>query len=137
MQKNSLYLFIFLIISCSKPDPKEFVQYIEGYWEIEKVLTADGIEKQYNFNQSIDFFEVDEMKGVRKKVQPKLDGNFIITKDQETFTLVIENDSLRIHYKTPLTTWRETLISAKENQMIMKNEAGNLYFYKPYTKIEL
>ena len=137
MFKNSLYILLLLLISCSTPDPQKYIQYISGYWEIEKVITADGIEKQYNFNQSIDFFEVHNMNGIRKKVQPQLNGHFITTKDNETFSLRVESDSLRIYYKTQLIEWKETLISAKENQMILKNEAGNLYFYKPYTKIDL
>ncbi|MBQ4803933.1 lipocalin family protein [Aquimarina sp. MMG015] len=137
MLKNGLFIFILIITSCSKPNPETFTKHISGYWEIEKVITYDGIEKQYNFNQSIDYFEVKDKKGIRKKVQPQLDGNFITTKDREFFTLEIENDSLRIYYTTPLSKWKETLVSAKENQLIIKNEAGNLYFYKPYKKLEL
>ncbi|WP_299260998.1 lipocalin family protein [uncultured Aquimarina sp.] len=137
MSKNIIYSITLLLISCSKPNPETFIKHINGYWEIEKVITSDGIEKQYNFNQNIDFFEVDNLKGIRKKVQPQLNGNFITTRDSETFTIVIENDSLRMYYKTPLSIWKETLISAKENQMIIRNDTGNLYFYKPYTKIEL
>jgi len=137
MLKHIGYIFIFLFISCSKPSPETYIQHITGYWEIEKVRTTDGLEKEYNFNQTVDFFEVVNKTGVRKKVQPQLNGTFIVTKDSETFTLTIEKDSLRIYYKTPLTSWKETFISVKENQMILKNEAGNLYFYKPYTKIEL
>ncbi|AXT53489.1 hypothetical protein D1818_22660 [Aquimarina sp. BL5] len=137
MSKYIVYTIALLLVSCSKPNPETFIKHIDGYWEIEKVITSDGLEKQYNFNQSIDFFEVTNMTGIRKKVQPRLNGNFIATRDSETFTLVIENDSLRMHYKTPLSIWKETLISAKENQMIIRNDAGNLYFYKPYTKIEL
>jgi len=137
MSKYIVYTIALLLVSCSKPNPETFIKHIDGYWEIEKVITSDGLEKQYNFNQSIDFFEVTNMTGIRKKVQPQLNGNFITTRDSETFTLVIENDSLRMHYKTPLSIWKETLISAKENQMIIRNDAGNLYFYKPYTKIEL
>ncbi|MHA7058016.1 hypothetical protein ACWGOQ_0012400 [Aquimarina sp. M1] len=137
MLKNSFYLVIFFLVSCSKPNPEDFINHIDGYWEIEKVITTEDVEKRYTFNQSVDFFVVNEMKGIRKKVQPQLHGNFITTKDHEAFTLVIENDSLRMYYKTPLATWKETLISAKQNQMIIQNEAGNLYFYRPYTKIEL
>ena len=132
----SIALVTYIAISCSNTSVKE-LDLLNGYWEIEKVITSEGIEKQYDFSQSIDFFEVNEMKGIRKKVQPRFDGHFITTKNSELFELSIEHDSLRMRYKTPLSTWKETLISAKENQMIIKNEVGNLYFYKPYTKIEL
>lgn len=130
-------LFILLLCNCAKVDPESYIKHIDGYWEIEKVITNEGLEKQYNFNQSIDFFEVQGSKGVRKKVQPQFDGSFITTKDHESFTLKIENDSLRIYYETSLMNWKETVLSAKENEMIMKNEVGNLYFYKPYKKMDL
>ncbi len=136
--KNILYILVLIsIVSCSKTDPKSYIQYINGYWEIEKVILADGTEKKYNFNQSIDFFEVNDSIGIRKKVQPKLDGSFIITDDSELFTLRIENDSLRVYYKTSLASWKETVINAKENRIVIKNEVGNMYFYKRYQKINL
>ncbi len=137
MPKYLVYSIIFVVISCSKPDPESYIKHINGYWEIEKVITADGVEIHYNFNQSIDFFEIKDSLGIRKKLQPQLSGSFITTKSNEIFRLEIENDSLRLYYKTPLDQWRETVVSAKEKQIILKNEAGNLYFYKPYKKMEL
>ncbi len=137
MQKNIIYLVIFVLVSCSKTNPEEYIKHINGYWGIEKVITLEGDEKLYNFSQSVDFFEVKELNGIRKKVRPQIDGSFLITKDSKTFTLSIENDSLRMYYKTPFASWKETLISAKENEMIIRNKNGNLYFYKRYTKIDL
>ncbi|WP_109300427.1 lipocalin family protein [Aquimarina sp. AU474] len=132
-----LYILCGTLLSCTSSNPEEYKKHITGYWEIERVLLSDGSEKEYTFNQSIDFFEVNDSVGIRKKVQPRLNGSFIVTKDSETFLLKVEDDSLRIHYKTPLDSWRETIISAKESQIIIKNESGNTYFYKRYKKIEL
>ncbi|GAA4276329.1 lipocalin family protein [Aquimarina mytili] len=137
MRKTVFYLALISVFSCSKPHPESFTKHINGYWEIERVLLSNGIEKEYTFNQSIDFFEIKDSIGIRKKVQPRLDGSFITSNDSEVFTLKIENDSLRMHYKTSLSGWTETVILAKENQIIIKNEAGNMYFYKPYQKITL
>ncbi len=136
--RKLVYIIILLsFVSCSNPNPETYKPYINGYWEIERVVLSDGTTKEYNFNKSVDFFEIKDTIGIRKKVQPRLNGSFIITKDSEVFTLRIENDSLRMYYKTPLSTWKETVISAKENQIIIKNETGNMYFYKPYEKISL
>ncbi len=137
--KKTLYLLLIclFVLSCSKSDPQEYSKHLNGYWEIERVVLPDGTEKKYNFNQSIDFFEVNDSIGIRKKVQPKLDGSFIITQDNKVFILKIENDSLRMRYKTPISSWEETIISAKENQIVIKNESGNVYFYRPYKKIQL
>ena len=137
MKKLFFVLLLALCTACTKVDPNSFKKHINGYWEIDRVVLSTGEEKEYNFNQSIDFFELKDTIGTRKKVQPKIDGNFIVTRDSETFIVKIENDSLRMFYTTPLDSWKETVISAKENQIIIKNEAGNMYFYKRYQKIEL
>ncbi len=130
-------LIVLLLINCNNPKPESFIPFINGYWEIDRVILKDGTEKVFKFNQNIDFFEINNLDGVRKKVKPTIDGKFIITKDSETFSLKIEKDSLRIHYKTLHSKWKETFISVKEDQMIIKNESGNLYFYRPYKKLDL
>ncbi|GAA4274554.1 hypothetical protein U6A24_16400 [Aquimarina gracilis] len=137
MKKIFYFVVLLFFASCSSPDPEHFKQYINGYWEIELVILPDGTKKEYNFNQSVDYFETKDTIGIRKKVQPKLDGTFVTNQDSETFILKVQNDSLRMLYKNSLSTWKETVISAKENQIIIKNEAGNMYFYKPYQKISL
>ena len=137
MNKYIILSVTLFVISCSQPNPNQYIQYLDGYWEIEKVVTSKGQEKQYTFNQSIDFIEIKDTVGIRKKLQPQLNGSFIATRDAEQFIIRIENDSLRLFYKTPLATWKETIVSAKENQMIVKNESGNLYFYKTYEKLNL
>lgn len=138
MNRYTLFFSLLLLFgSCNKSDTQGNIKYINGYWEIDRVEMADGTERKYNFNQTIDFFEVIELTGIRKKVQPKLDGNFNITQDSETFTLKTENDSLNIYYKTSQWSWKETILSIKENQMIIKNKDGNIYFYKRYQKLDL
>ncbi|GGX23303.1 lipocalin family protein [Aquimarina muelleri] len=137
MHRFSLFIIWTLcFVSCKKDTPKDQIQHLNGYWEIKKVILPNGSEKDYNFSQSIDFIEITNYTGIRKKVQPRLDGSFITNNDSESFILIIDEDSLRLHYKTTLSTWKETIISAKENHITIKNEAGNVYFYERYKKIE-
>lgn len=137
MKRTIYFFYCILFLSCSKTDPIKDITLINGYWEIEKVILSDGNEKHYNFNQTIDFFELEDSIGIRKKLQPQLDGTFIKSRDSEKFLLKMEQDSLRIYYQKPMNSWSETIISLKENQMVVKNETQNLYFYKRYQKLEL
>ncbi|WP_025741457.1 hypothetical protein [Aquimarina pacifica] len=137
MIKKIIYILLLVFISCAKQTKLEDAKNLNGYWEIEYVMLSDGSKKQYNFNKSVDFFEIKDSIGVRKKVQPQLDGSFIINNDSKTFRLKIENDSIRMYYKTEQATWKESLISSKENKMAIKNETGNIYFYKRFKKIKL
>lgn len=137
MNKYNFYILLLILVSCSTSNSEKNISFLNGYWEIEKVVLADGSEKQYNFNQTIDFFEVKDSTGLRKKLQPQLDGTFVSTNDSETFRLKFVNDSLQMHYRTLLSNWKETIISLKEDKMVIKNEAQNLYFYKRYKKLDL
>ncbi|TYP72857.1 lipocalin family protein [Aquimarina intermedia] len=133
-----ILIIVFGTLSCNKVSPKDQIANLNGYWEISKVQTAEGKEKVYNFNQSIDFIELaGDSVGVRKKLQPQLNGTFITFKNSEKFRVMIQNDSVYLEYSTPYDSWRETLISAKEDELILRNPDGNLYFYRPYAKLNL
>ena len=126
-----------LFANCNSPITKEDLVHLNGYWEIEKVKLTDGTEKQYNFNPSIDYFEVSDTIGVRKKLQPQLDGTFISTRDSENFTLQISEERIELVYNNTLSSWKEQIISVTKDHMIIKNEAQNMYFYRRFKKLSL
>lgn len=135
--KKILIALILLMIGCSKNQPINNIESLNGYWEIEKVVLADGTEKKYNFNQNIDFFKLKDSIGIRKKLQPRLDGSFITTAHTERFTIETNNNQVLLLYKNDINTWRETIISISTATMIIMNEEKNRYFYKRYKKLEL
>lgn len=138
-------IFIFIItasltISCNKKTAKQNLTFVNGYWEISKVQIKEGNDKEYNFNQSIDFFEIKgDSIGFRKKLYPQYNGRFTSqgSKTGIPFTILENNNNVNFNYKNGTKKWTEALISVKENEMITKNENGNTYFYKRYEKIKL
>jgi hypothetical protein len=134
--KATLLLSIIILYSCAKPDPKEQIKYLDGYWSIEKAVLADGTEKEFTISATIDFIEVNEYSGIRKKVQPKLDGTFLTSTKAETFELKIEDDSLRVYYTTPFDSWKETVLKAKDSSLVVLNRDGKTYFYKKFVKFD-
>lgn len=110
---------------------------MNGYWQIESVRMEDGTIKDFRFSPLVDFIEVKGDKGVRKKVTPKLDGTFEATKSSEAFTLIIENDSLKMQYQTPYSEWQETIIGLEPGRIKILNREGKLYTYKTYETIDL
>ncbi len=127
-------LSIALCYACETRDPQEQMEQLGGYWAIEKAIMPDGSQKEFSISTTVDFIEVNGTEGVRKKVQPKLDGTFTTGKQAETFQLKVEDDSLRMYYKTPYDSWKETVLTAKENQLVVLNRDGIRYFYKPFEK---
>ncbi len=137
MKRLLVILLVVLTISCSK-NPETYIEHINGYWEIESVILADGTEKNYTYNETIDFFSIsDSLTGFRKKLKPNFDGKFITSKDVENLKLVIENDSLNAYYTTPFAKWKETILFADGEKLKVINKNKNVYLYKRYIPLNL
>ncbi len=139
MNHSVIYLLFSLLIfiSCEKPNPLEQKQNLEGYWEINSVEMANGEKKGFNVNTIVDYIEVKGDSGVRTKVSPKFDGTFITNGVSENFTLKIEEDSLRMYYKTPFDEWKETVVKAKDSVLVVKNRDNKIYTYSIFQKFDL
>ncbi|MFH4963969.1 hypothetical protein V8G69_03115 [Gaetbulibacter sp. M235] len=136
MKRIFITLIILTSLSCKK-NPETYIEHLNGYWEIEKVILASGEEHSYNYNEFIDYFSVsDSLEGFRKKLRPLLNGTFEASKDAEQFNLKIEHDSLNIYYKTDFSNWKETILQASENDLKIINKDKNIYIYKPYKPIK-
>ena len=139
MKNIHLYLLLFtsLLLSCSK-NPETLIPHLSGYWEIDEVTLADGTKRDFNYNETIDYISVtDSLTGFRKKLKPSFDGSYTTSEDAENLKIVVENDSLFIHYKTPYAEWREAVINANDKQLLILNNQNVLYLYKRYEPLKL
>lgn len=133
MIKGLRILFLFILaISCKGNDPEEQLRYLDGYWEIKKVELANDSIREYRFNEMVDFFELENGKGFRKKVRPQLDGTYKITSDSETVDAKIEEGNLHLYYTTPYDTWKEKVLRAGEENLSIETEQGIIYHYKRF-----
>lgn len=132
MKHFYLSFFLLFLLNCSN-HPEQFIPHIEGYWEIKEVTLTDGNKKIYEFNDTVDYFKIsDSLTGFRKKLKPNISGGFETSQDVETFQIKIENDSLNIYYTTNFAHWKETILSASEEELLIINKAKVLYLYKRY-----
>ena len=132
-----LLFLALLLINCTTTVRKDQLTKINGYWEIEKVIMADGAEKDYKMNTTVDYFMLDDMEGYRKKVQPLLDGSFDTSDDAQAFKIYQENESFLIQYKNELSEWFETIATLNESKLILVNEEGISYYYKKFKPLTI
>ncbi|HSI69849.1 MAG TPA: hypothetical protein VK941_06440 [Gillisia sp.] len=125
-------LVLLLITACNNQDPEEQIPHLEGYWEIEKVEFSKDSIKAYSFNETVDFMDLQDGTGFRKKVRPQLDGSYQVTNDAEQVEVRIEDNSLYLYYTTPYDTWREKVLKAEDNKLQIENERGIIYHYKRF-----
>lgn len=132
MKRFILSILTLVLFDCSNP-PENLIPFLDGYWEISEVTQPDGSKKIFQFNDTVDFLEFsDSLTGYRRKLKPDINGSFLTSNDAEKFQLKVENDSLNIYYSTPFSNWKETVLMASENELLIINQAKVRYLYKRY-----
>ena len=133
MKKLILLTFLAAVCFGCSSSPEEQISNLEGYWQIQTAELPEGITKEFRFSELVDYIEVDDMQGFRTKVRPQLGGKFLTTDTKENFSIKVENDSVNLYYKTPYNSWKETVLSSKEEELKILNQKGIIYTYKKFT----
>jgi hypothetical protein len=136
--KKALLPFVLalLFVSCQRHVEEKDLARINGYWEIDKVVLPDGEEKEYKINETIDFFELKNNTGFRKKVMPQFDGSYKTNSLAENVSIVRSNDAYFIEYKTSYGKWKEQIVEISDKALVLKNQQDLEYHYKkpiPFT----
>jgi len=88
-------------------------------------------------NESYDYFEIIDNKGIRKKVMPQLDGTFLVNKTFENVTVRFADDKVFLDYSTSYMKWSEELITLSADELVLLNKEKIEYHYKKATPINL
>ena len=132
MKKLITFILASLIYSC-QTDVTNYIPFIEGYWEIVSVTKDYKKIKEFKISGTIDYFKINsDLSGYRKKVTPRFDGAFEISKNVSNFKLSIEAHQLWINYLVNGVTYREEITQANESSLVISNSDGFIYTYKPY-----
>ncbi|MCR5862986.1 lipocalin family protein [Flavobacterium sp. J372] len=131
--KRFLFLAIAIVVSaCSGKIDEAELTHLNGYWEIEKAEMPDGETKEYAVNSTVDYFEIKDNKGFRKKVMPQLDGSYRTGSSDEKINVSDEDTGTYINYKTDYATWKERIVELDEDELVLKNDHGMVYHYKRF-----
>jgi hypothetical protein len=136
--KKALFLTTLFFFGC-KPHPVDYIEFINGYWEIENVYKNGKLLKEFKISQEIDYFRIDnDLSGFRKKLKPNFNGSYTTSKDQLNFKLEIKfNKRLIIVYEDNNTIFVEEITKVNKTNLSIKNDKGMVYNYKFYKPLEL
>ena len=138
MKKTFGILFVSLLfIACQQKIKPADIAKINGYWEIEKVTFDKGKDKDYGMNESYDYFEIKNNKGIRKKVMPQLDGTFLVNDTFENVTVRFADDKVFLDYATPYMKWSEEVIALSAEELVLLNKEKKEYHYKKTAPVNL
>jgi len=137
MRRLLLIIAIFCHMACAEKISVSDLNHINGYWEIVKVEFPNGEIKDYDINTTIDYFEYENMKGFRKKVQPALDGSYATSSDAESFRINERDDLFWMSYQNDLSSWEEQIEVISESILVVKNKEDISYHYKRFEPISI
>jgi hypothetical protein len=137
--KSKLVIICLVLLSyaCSNTIAEKELPLLNGYWEIEKVTFPDGQTKDYTINESIDYIQLEQLKGFRKKVKPTFNGTYITNDDAEYFTIFKKENHYFFNYKNELSDWTESLQTLTKDHFSVTNEDDITYLYKRYEPINI
>lgn len=125
-------LVLLLLAACRSEIDRQDLGLLNGYWEIDRVEGPDGSSRSYRINATIDFIQLQDMTGFRKKVQPQLDGSFITSDDAATFEIRQKDQRYFMIYKVDGFEWQEELLALDTMAYSVINEEHIIYYYKRY-----
>lgn len=140
---NKLLLFggFLLLFACKKgPISEESLKYLNGYWEISEVVFSDGTKKSYTVNPTVDFIQLDNNEGFRKKMQPKFDGTYKTSgdiHDAELLQVSRTDSNFILRYSNEFSNREEVLTHLDSISFSVMGDDGNLYTYKRFQPIIL
>ena len=138
-----LYVATFFIFcGCNTKINIEDLSNLNGYWQIEKVTFPNGETKDFTISPTIDYIEIEDLEGFRKKVQPKFDGTYETSDDAEFFSIVITGAIYQMRYNSneksnPGMQREEWLIQLSENGFSVVNKDTLTYTYKRFEPINV
>ena len=138
MKRIFFLLLILLFWSCNDSSVrKDDLHFLNGYWEISEVEFPDGSIKEYGMNTSIDFIQLKEEKGYRKKMKPQFDGTYDTSKDMENFEVSDINETFTLRYKNEFSEWEEKLVQLDSVSFSVINQEGITYRYERFEPIKI
>jgi len=137
MQKQ-LYLFLLLTIitACKSTIKEDEISQLEGYWEITKVVFQDGTTKPYTVNTTIDYIDINGLKGYIKKMKPGLNGRYQTSNKAAQFKLLLKNEVWEMHFEGDLNSTLK-LLELDSLEYAVKDQGQVRYYYKRYEPINI
>ena len=125
------------LVSCQQKPNADAISFINGYWEIEEVKTAESETKMYAENTSVDYIELENSEGFRQKMMPQFDGKYLTNDLKENIKLIEEDNRYFLDCSTEYAQWREEIIAIDSVYLTIKNDRNIIYKYKRFEPINI
>lgn len=139
MKKTILKFFLptlgLLLLSCTTMSDKD-LSHLNGYWEIEEVRSHGEIFTPRGGAVLVDLYQLDSMRGYKKKLAPNFSGNYNSSESQLNFTIINQGGDFYIEYNEAQEPWKEKIITVSSTKLVLEH-SDKVYVYKRHEKISI
>lgn len=131
MNKFIALHLLLLCLGCGNEIIPSDLNLLNGYWNIDYISHKNETFNPKGAAKLFDYYEVNDRKGVRKKVQPSLNNKFLVTEDLNYFKVIFDHKSCYLNFKTTWDQWKEKIVLLTEDELILEHQEKR-YHYKKF-----
>ena len=120
-----------LCIGCKNKITSSELDLLNGYWSIDYITYKDETFYPKGATKLLDFYEVNDKEGIRKKTQPLLNKKFLVTKDLNNFHIKFIDKDCYLSFQTVWDQWEEKVIKLNQNKLVLEHQEKR-YHYKRF-----
>ena len=132
---NKLYLLCFIIFcsGCKNQITPSDIKLLNGYWNIDCIAHKDETFYPKGTVKLLDYYNVNGLNGIRKKVQPQLENKFLITEDLNNFKVIFRSENCYLSFETVWDQWQEKIVELSINKLVLEHQ-DKRFHYKRFPK---
>ena len=122
MSKSLLIIMMLVFTGCKDAIKPANLNKLNGYWKIDFITHKNETFHLKGAAKLVDFYEISNQNGVRKKVQPKFDNKFSVTEDLNNFKIVFEGNDCFMKFETRWDQWQEKIVILNNDKLILEHQ---------------
>tara|TARA_B100000575_G_scaffold173133_1_gene138680 strand:+ start:325 stop:732 length:408 start_codon:yes stop_codon:yes gene_type:complete len=122
---------LILCFSCKNTITSSELDLLNGYWSIDYITHKNETFYPKGATKLLDFYEVNDREGIRKKIQPQLNNKFLVTKDLNNFKIKFFKKNYYLSFQTIWDQWEEKVIKLNQNKLVLEHQEKR-YHYKRF-----
>ena len=131
MYRSIILFLLILCLGCENKITPSDLDLINGYWSIDYITHKNETFYPKGAAKLLDFYEVNDREGVRKKAQPQLDNKFLVTEDLNNFKIIFKAEKYYLSFRTVWDQWQEKIVELSENKLVLEHQEKR-YHYKRF-----
>ena len=134
MYRSIILCLLILCLGCKNQITPSDIDLLNGYWNIEYITHKNETFYPKGAAKLLDFYEVSEREGVRKKVQPQLDNKFLVTEDLNNFKVIFKDKNYYLSLQTVWDQWQEKIVELNENKLVLEHQDKRYHYKRFYSE---